>query len=111
MAKSSNVDAASLLAYLEHAIKSAGTDQAAFVEAVAKDVESAMTWRSARALDAVFTERHARSALEQLKLGRGLPSIYENLIDRLLMLAQDHGTSAETRAIAGLAAHLKEWLP
>ncbi len=61
---------------------------------------------------AVFTERHARTALEQAKLGRDLAPIYENLIDRLTMLASGHSSSqAEMRAIGVLARALKEWLP
>ncbi len=76
----------SLIAYLNHAIESARKEQALFGETAGKDVESALTWRADGALVAVFTERHARTALEQVKLGRALGPVYENLIDRLVML-------------------------
>jgi hypothetical protein len=112
MAKSSDVKKQSVvLTYLEHAIESAIKEQAAFGEAAVKDIESAMMWRAEGALVAVFTERHARTVREHLKLGRDLAPIYANLIDRLLLLAQGLGGSAESRAIAGLAKNLKEWLP
>jgi len=101
-----------LIAYLNHAVESARKEQAAFGETAAKDVESALQWRAEGALVAVFTERHAKTALEQAKLGRDLLPIYENLIDRLTMLASGHSTSqSEMRAIAVLARSLKEWLP
>lgn len=101
-----------LIAFLTHAIESARKEQAAFGETAAKDVESALQWRADGALAAVFTERHARTALEQVKLGRELLPVYENLIDRLTMLASGHSaSSAEMRAIATLARSLKEWLP
>lgn len=101
-----------LIAYLNHAVESARKEQAAFGETAAKDVESALQWRAEGALVAVFTERYARTTLEQAKLGRDLAPIYENLIDRLTMLASGHSSvQAEMRAIAVLARSLKEWLP
>ena len=109
--KSENKDQAALLAYLGHMVESARKEQTAFSEA-AKDVESALHWRADGALVAVFTERHAKIALDQAKLGRDLQPIYENLIDRLVLLASGHNNvQAEMRAIALLARSLKEWLP
>ena len=100
-----------LLAYVSHAISSARKELAAFAETAAKDVESAIAWRSEGALTAVFTERHAKTVLDQLNLGRDLRPIYDNLIDRLVMLAcGGHDVGAEMRAIATLAKSLKEWL-
>jgi hypothetical protein len=100
-----------LIAFLNHTVESARKEQAAFGETAAKDVESALQWRADGALVAVFTERHAKTALEQAKLGRDLLPIYENLIDRLTMLASGYsGSQAEMRAIAVLARALKEWL-
>ena len=105
----SNHDA--LIAFLNHTIESARKEQAAFSETAAKDVESALQWQADAALVAVFTERYARTALEQAKLGRDLLPIYENLIDRLTMLASGHNhAQAKMRAIATLARALKEWL-
>lgn len=102
---------AALLAYLTHEVESARKEQAAFGESAAKDVESALQWRADGALVAVFTERHAKTTLEQLKLGRELLPIYENLIDRLTLLASGHNsTQAEVRALATLVRSLKEWL-
>lgn len=102
---------AALLAYLTHAVVSAQKDQAVFGEAAARDVENALQ-KAEGALVAVFTERHARTALEQVKLGRDLLPIYENLIDRLTLLASGYSnTQAEIRAIATLARSLKEFLP
>ena len=101
-----------LIAFLTHAIESARKEQAAFGESAAKDVESALQWRADGALTAVFTERYARTAVEQVKLGRELRPVYENLIDRLTMLASGHNNNqVEMRAIATLARGLKEWLP
>lgn len=101
-----------LLAFLNHTIESARKEQVAFGETAAKDVESALQWRADGALVAVFTERHAKIALEQVKFGRALQLIYENLIERLTMLASGHSSSqAEMRGIAVLARALKEWLP
>lgn len=103
---------AALIAFLNHTVESARKEQTAFGETATKDVESALQWRADGALMAVFTERHAKIALEQAKLGRDLLPIYENLIDRLTMLASGHSSSqAEMRAIAVLARALKEWLP
>ena len=103
---------AALIEFLTHEIESAIKEQAAFSEIAANDVESALQWRAAGALAAVFTERYARTAREQVKLGRELRPVYENLIDRLTMLASGHSaSSAEMRAIATLARSLKEWLP
>jgi hypothetical protein len=100
-----------LLAFVEHAIESAHTEQAAFAEAAASDVEHAISWSAEGALVAVFTERHAKTVLDQLKLGRDLQPIYQNLIDRLVMLAcGSHQVQAEMRAIANLAKSLKGWL-
>jgi hypothetical protein len=105
-------DNAALVAFLTHMVESAKKEQLGFGEAVAKDVESALQWRAEGALVAVFTERHAKTALDQIKLGRDLLPIYENLIDRLTLLASGHNnTGAEVRAIAVLARSLKEWLP
>lgn len=101
-----------LIAFLNHTIESARKEQIAFGETAAKDVESALQWRAEGARVAVFTERYAKTVLEQAKLGRPLVPIYENLIDRLTMLASGHSTAqAEMRAIAVLARTLKEWLP
>jgi len=100
-----------LLAFLSHTVESARKEQLAFGETASKDVESALQWRAEGAYVAVFTERHAKTALEQVKLGRSLLPIYENLIDRLLLLASGHNTQAEVRAVAVLARSLKEWLP
>ena len=103
---------AALIAFLTHAIESAIQETDAFGESAAKDVESALQWRADGALAAVFTERYARTVREQVKLGRELRPVYENLIDRLTMLASGHSaSSAEMRAIATLARSLKEWLP
>jgi hypothetical protein len=100
-----------LIAFLDHAIESAIKEQDAFGESAAKDVESALQWRADGALVAVFTERHARTARDQVKLGRELLPIYENLIDRLTLLASSHNAAtAEVRAIATLVRALKEWL-
>ena len=100
-----------LIAFLIHAVDSARKEQLAFGESAAKDVESALQWRADGALAAVFTERYAKTALEQAKLGRDLRPIYENLIDRLTMLASGHSNvQAEMRAIAVLARALKDWL-
>lgn len=101
-----------VVAYLSHEIESARKEQVAFGESAVKDAESALQWRAEGALVAVFTERHARTALEQVKLGRDLQPIYENLIDRLLILACGYSSSsqAEIRAVAGLAKNLKGWL-
>lgn len=110
MTKKDNGDEA-LIAYLTHAVESARKEQVAFGETAGKDVESALQWRAEGALVAVFTERHAKTALEQVKLGRELRPIYENLIDRLTLLACGHsGAQAELRAIAVLARSLKEWI-
>ena len=101
---------AALIAYLAHAVELARKEQLAFIEA-AKDVESALQWRADGALVAVFTERHAKTALDQVNLGRDLLPIYENLIDRLTLLASGHNnTQSEMRAIAMLARSLKEFL-
>jgi len=109
--KTSSKSNDALIAFLTHAITSARAEQTAFGESATKDVESALQWRAEGALVAVFTERHATSALDQLKLGRDLAAIYENLIDRLTLLASGHnGVQAETRAIATLARSLKDWL-
>lgn len=100
-----------LLAYIEHQIASAHEEQIAFAEAAAKDIESALTWRAEGARVAVFTEIYARTVLNHLKLGHNLRPIYENLIDRLVLLAlAHHDVQAEIRAIAGLAKSLKGWL-
>ena len=112
MSKPKSNDNSALLAYLTHAVESAHKEQRAFGETAVKSVESALQWRAEGALVAVFTERYARTALEQVKLGRDLGPIYENLIDRLTMLASGHNNAqAEMRAIAVLARSLKEWLP
>ena len=100
-----------LTAYLAHAVESARKEQTVFGEAAARDVENALQWKAEGALVAVFTERHAGTALEQVKLGRDLLPIYENLIDRLTLLASGHNnTQSEMRAIAMLAQSLKEFL-
>jgi hypothetical protein len=105
-------DNAALVAFLAHMVESARKEQLGFGEAAAKDVESALQWRAEGALVAVFTERHAKTALDQAKLGRDLLPIYENLIDRLTLLASGYNnTGAEVRAVAVLARSLKEWLP
>jgi hypothetical protein len=102
---------AGLLAYVTHAIESARKEQAAFVESTAKSVESAITWRAEGALVAVFTEKYALTALDQLRLGRDLRPIYENLVDRLVLLASGHqDVREEMRAIAALAKSLKDWI-
>lgn len=101
-----------LLAYVTHAIESARKEQTAFAEVAAKDVESALSWRAEGALVAVFMEKHAKTVLDQLTLGRDLQPIYENLIDRLVLLASgSHDVRAEMRAIAEIAKSLKGWLP
>ena len=111
MSKSPDTNNSALLAYLTHAVESAHKEQLAFGEAAVKSVESALQWRAEGALVAVFIERHARTDLEQVKLGRDLGPIYENLIDRLTLLASGHNNAqAEMRAIAVLARALKEWL-
>ena len=111
MAKQASNQAA-LIAYLTHAVESARQEQTVFGEAAARDVENALQWKAEGALVAVFTERHAGTALEQVKLGRDLLPIYENLIDRLTLLASGYSnTQAEIRAIATLARSLKEFLP
>ena len=100
-----------LLAYVNHAIASACKEQVAFAENAAKDVESALSWRAEGALVAVFTEKHARTVHEQLTLGLELRPIYENLLDRLVLLAKgSHDVRAEMRAIAVLVDALKGWL-
>lgn len=100
-----------LIAYVTYAIVSARKEQAAFAEIAAKDVESALSWRAEGALVAVFTEKHAGTVLDQLTLGRDLRPIYENLIDRLVLLASgSHDVRAEMRAIATIAKSLKGWL-
>ena len=100
-----------LLAYLAHEVDSARKEQAAFGEAAAKSVESALHWKAEGALMAVFTERHAQATLEHLKLNRYLLPAYENLIDRLTLLASgNNSTQAEVRAIATLVRSLKEFL-
>lgn len=63
--------------------------------------QAQLQWRADGALVAVFTERHAKTALEQVKLGRDLLPIYENLIDRLTLLASGHGN---------LQAENEQWL-
>ena len=110
MTKKAAHNHAALIAYLTHAVELARKEQIAFTEA-AKDVESALQWRADGALVAVFTERHAKIALDQVNLGRDLLPIYENLIDRLTLLASGHNnTQSEMRAIAMLARSLKEFL-
>ena len=110
MTKKADHNRAALIAYLSHAVELSRKEQVAFVEA-AKDVESALQWRAEGALVAVFTERHAKIALDQVNLGRDLLPIYENLIDRLTLLASGHNnTQSEMRAIATLARSLKEFL-
>lgn len=104
------LDQAALLAFLNHTVESARKEQIGFAEFAAKDVEGALQWRADGALIAVFTERHARTALEHLKLGLDLLPIYENLIDRLTLLASGQNAQAEIRAIAVLARSLKEWV-
>ena len=100
-----------LLAYLAHEVESARREQVAFSEAVVKNIENVLHWKAEGALTAVFTERHAQSTLEQIKLGHGLPLIYENLIDRLTLLASGHNsTQPEVRAIAMLLRALKDFL-
>jgi hypothetical protein len=101
---------ASLIAFLAHTIESAQKEQLAFGETASKDVESALQWRAEGAYVAVYTARHAKAALDQVKLGRDLRPIYDNLIDRLLLLASGSNTQAEVRAIAALARSLKDWL-
>lgn len=106
-----NTNNDALLAYLTHTVESARKEQVAFGETATKDVESALQWRADGALVAVFTERYAQTALEQVKLGRDLRPIYDNLIDRLTMLASGHSdVQAEMRAIAVLSRALKDWL-
>ena len=103
---------AALIAYLAHEVDAAREEQNAFGEASARDVENALQWKADGALVAVFTERHAKIALDQVNLGRDLLPIYENLIDRLTLLASGYSnTQAEVRAIATLARSLKEFLP
>ena len=108
--RSNNKDQAALIAYLSHAVESAHKEQVAFGESASKDVESALQWHAEGALVAVFTERHTKTALEQVKLGRDLLPVYENLINRLVLLASWQHNAAELRAIARLATRLKEWL-
>ena len=100
----------SLLMFVTHAIETARKEQIAFGEVATKDVENALTWHAERAFVAVFTERHGRTVLDQLTAGRDLRPIYENLIDRLVLLACGHDVRAEMRAIADLAKSLKGWL-
>ena len=103
-----------LISYLSHAVESACKEQVAFAEVATKDVEGALRWRAEDALIAVFTRRHAQTALDQVKLGRDVLLVYENLVDRLLTLASAHNNDsdniAEQRAVAVLARSLKEWV-
>lgn len=104
-------DNAALIAFLTHTVESAKKEQAGFSEAAATDIKSALQWRAEGALVASFTEHHGKIALELAKHGQELLPIYENLIDRLTMLASgNNSTGAEVRAIAVLARSLKEWL-
>src|SRR5205814_10396964 len=64
LVKTEKADQDALLAYLGHEVEAARKEQAAFGETAAKDVESALQWRADGALVAVFTERHAKIALE-----------------------------------------------
>jgi len=103
-------DNAALLAYLAHAVESARKEQIGFGERAAKDVANAIQWHADGALRATFTENYAKTTLAMIKSGQDLRLVYDNLIDRLTVIASGDSMIAETRALAVFARSLKDWL-